>query len=114
MLSVVSFTFSDLLHNKKIYSYVITPLGLKILSDTNTHACITHFWLTGGNHSYIDNAVIRYYIDGEKVPSVEFQPSLACGVGFGEDMGPWGTLWIGKVWFWVLSFLWLVLVLGCG
>jgi hypothetical protein len=33
----------------------------------------------------IDTAIFRYYIDGETVPSIEFTPMMACGVGFNDD-----------------------------
>ncbi len=56
---------------------------------------MTHFHVTGGNTSYIDYAIIRYYIDGETTPSIVFQPALAAGVGFGDDYGPWGNEYIG-------------------
>jgi hypothetical protein len=38
----------------------------------------------------IDNATVRYYIDGETTASIEFKPSLAAGVGF-DDPAVWGT-----------------------
>jgi len=56
---------------------------------------ITHFWIT--YPSKVDNGtIIRYYIDGEKEASIQFTPSLACGVGFYDTQGPWGTEWFGK------------------
>ena len=42
------------------------------------------------------NLKIRYYIDGETNASIEFTPSLACGVGFYDTQAPWGTEWFGK------------------
>src|SRR4051812_16250798 len=64
------------------FEYTI-PLNTTI--PPNTHACITHFWLTGGNKTYIDNVWIHYYLDGEKTASIAFQPALAAGVGWNED-----------------------------
>lgn len=43
-----------------------------------------------------DNVTIRYYVDNETTPSIEFVPSLACGVGFDDQSSPWATRWIGK------------------
>jgi hypothetical protein len=60
-----------------------------------THSTVTHFWITGGNHTYIDHAIVRYYLDGETTPSIVFQPALACGVGFDEDQGPWSNDMMG-------------------
>jgi len=53
---------------------------------------MTHFWITGDwnvpastvGHRWgpaIDSMIVRYYIDGERQPSLEFEPALACGVG---------------------------------
>jgi len=56
---------------------------------------MTHFWTTYETKTD-DGVVIRYYIDGEQSPSIEFTPSLACGVGFYDSTGPWGTQWFGK------------------
>jgi len=56
---------------------------------------LTHFWITYATN--VDKGVmIRYYIDGEKEASIQFTPSLACGVGFYDYQGPWGTEWFGK------------------
>jgi len=56
---------------------------------------MTHFWIT-----YMANAddgvIIRYYVDGEATPSIQFTPSQACGVGFYDNASPWGTKWFGK------------------
>lgn len=38
----------------------------------------------------------RYYIDGETTASIQFTPSLACGVGYYDQQAPWGTEWFGK------------------
>jgi hypothetical protein len=36
------------------------------------------------------------YIDGEATPSIQFQPSLACGVGFDDNQAAWGNDFFGK------------------
>lgn len=39
--------------------------------------------------------MVRYYVDGEEEASIEFQPALACGTGFGDERAPWGNSIIG-------------------
>jgi hypothetical protein len=39
--------------------------------------------------------MVRYYIDNETSPSIEFHPSMAAGVGFDDGTAPWGTKWAG-------------------
>ena len=50
----------------------------------------THFWITGGKS--IDNAIIRYYVDGEPL---EFSPPFAAGVGW-DDQTIFMHKWAGK------------------
>ena len=59
----------------------------------NAPCLMTHIWMTGS--PCVDNATIRYYIDGETLPSIEFQPYLACAAGF-DDQTTWATKWFGK------------------
>ena len=49
----------------------------------STHAVITHFWAAGSGG--IDSTLIKYYVDDESEPSIEFTPSTAAGVGFGQQ-----------------------------
>jgi hypothetical protein len=53
---------------------------------------MTHFWITGGPSpgAGTDNTTVRYYIDGETDPSIEFKPPMATGAGF-DDLTVWGT-----------------------
>jgi len=53
------------------------------LSSGATHGVLHHFWTTGGQHQ-IDRIHVHYYIDGEKTPSISFQPALMCGQAFPE------------------------------
>ena len=64
------------------------------VSAGSTFGVMTHFWCTGG--PALDAAVWRYYIDGEKVASIQFTSAMAAGVGFLDTQGPWGTQWMGK------------------
>lgn len=45
------------------------------LSDAATHGVLHHFWETSA-----DNIVVEYYIDGETVPSIAFEPPAMCGL----------------------------------
>lgn len=78
---------------REFYQYTI-PSGTTI--PDGTHACITHFWLTGGNYTYVDRAQIRIYLDGETKPSIFFEPALMAGVGFLEGNGPFGNQYFGR------------------
>ena len=44
---------------------------------------LNHFWSAGGKGpvgTYIaDRQLVRYYIDGEAEPSIQFEPAMACG-----------------------------------
>lgn len=60
----------------------------------HTPCLMTHIWMTGS--PCVDNATIRYYIDHEESPSIEFQPFLACAAGFDDQTSPWATKWFGK------------------
>eukprot|EP01113_Clastostelium_recurvatum_P035244 TRINITY_DN488_c0_g1_i1.p1 TRINITY_DN488_c0_g1~~TRINITY_DN488_c0_g1_i1.p1 ORF type:complete len:437 (+),score=110.68 TRINITY_DN488_c0_g1_i1:126-1436(+) len=71
-----------------IFSHTLAP-------GTKDVGVMTHLWLT--YPANVDKGVIvRYYIDGEKTASIEFEPSLACGVGFYDKQSPWGNKWFGK------------------
>jgi len=59
------------------------------------YGVMTHYWTT--YPSATDNGVVvRYYVDGEEEASIQFTPSMACGVGFYDPQAPWGTKWFGK------------------
>ena len=67
------------------------------ISPSSTFASLTHFWIAGAAPlPDIDSALIRYYVDGESSASIEFSPSLLCGVGFNDGSGPWSGRWMGK------------------
>ena len=50
-------------------------------------------WWTGGASSN-DNTTLRFYVDGEDLPSIELQVARACGVGFGDE-AVFGTRFFG-------------------
>jgi len=63
---------------------------------TGSTGVMDHFWITGPGNVDWDNVVIRYYIDGEAIASIQFSPSMAVGVGFDDGKAPWGTKFVGK------------------
>jgi len=78
-----------------VFQHFVAPGDLGVM---------THFWVTYPTD--VDKGtIIRYYVDGETTASIQFTPSLACGVGSYDPQGPWGTPWFGKgaadgAWFW--------------
>ena len=66
----------------------------QVLFEHNTSGVLTHFWAAGA--PVTDNVTIRYYVDGEKSPSIAFIPSFASAAGFDDQTNPWGTRWFGK------------------
>jgi len=62
---------------------------------TGTYGVMTHFWVTGTDAA-LNGTMIRYYVDDETTASIQFIPSMACGVGFDDQHNPWGTNWFGK------------------
>ena len=67
----------------------ICPKATTILSHTlktsETHGVLHHFWTTGAQYK-IDRMWVEYYIDGEETPSISFQPSMMCGLGFPTEV----------------------------
>jgi hypothetical protein len=73
-----------------IFSYV--------LPSSAPYGVITHWWATAPEPT-LNGTQVRFYVDGETSPSIEFFPPLACGVGFQDQLHtsvPWGTQWFGK------------------
>eukprot|EP01012_Entosiphon_sulcatum_P012645 TRINITY_DN1796_c0_g1_i1.p1 TRINITY_DN1796_c0_g1~~TRINITY_DN1796_c0_g1_i1.p1 ORF type:complete len:434 (-),score=26.86 TRINITY_DN1796_c0_g1_i1:9-1310(-) len=76
----------------------ITPTETVIFSHkvaAGHYGVMTHFWTTAPGEVESSSTTIRYYVDGEKTAAIEFNPALACGVGFSDDAAPWGTKWFG-------------------
>jgi len=59
-----------------------------VLTNDGTIGVMTHFWITTGPPA--TEVMLNYYVDDEVSPSIQYQPSLASGVGFSDDKGPWG------------------------
>jgi len=71
------------------------------VSATAQHAAIDFFWITGdpsnGDSCPVDFALWRFYVDGEKTPSVgPFQTSQATLTGNNEPFAPWDNEFFGK------------------
>jgi len=76
----------------------ISPTETSLFSHTvsagSTHGVLTYWWITGGGA--VDDAVFRFYVDGEATASISFSPPLAVGTGFDDNAGPWATSRFGK------------------
>ena len=57
-----------------------------------TWVLLDHHETSGNRQSDVE----LYYVDDDVPPSIQYQPSLASGLGFSDDKGPWGTKWFGK------------------
>lgn len=67
-----------------------------VLFEHNGEGCLTHFWF-GGNFSGVEETRIRYYVDGETVPSIDMRLFMGHGIGFNDQHAPWATKTIGKI-----------------
>ena len=67
-----------------------------VLFEHQGKGCLTHFWF-GGNFKGVENTRIRYYVDGETIPSIDMDLYMGHGIGFNDNHGPWATKYIGKI-----------------
>jgi hypothetical protein len=67
-----------------------------LLFEHQGAGCLTHFWF-GGNFKGVEDTRIRYYVDGEEVPSIDMDLYMGHGIGFNDNHAPWATKHIGKV-----------------
>ncbi len=65
-----------------------------ILFERNGPGCLTHQWY-GGNWPHYNQTRIRFYVDGEKNPSIDMEYGLGHGVGFEDHTAPWGVRQMG-------------------
>ena len=70
--------------------------GEAVLFEHEGKGCLTHFWF-GGNFKGVEDTHIRYYVDGEKTPSIDMQLYLGHGIGFNDNHAPWATKHMGKI-----------------
>lgn len=67
-----------------------------VLFEHKGKGCLTHFWF-GGNFKGVEDTRIRYYVDGEEVPSIDMDLYLGHGIGFNDNHAPWATEHVGKI-----------------
>ncbi len=67
-----------------------------VLFEHQGQGCLSHFWF-GGNFKGVEDTRIRYYVDGEKVPSIDMDLYMGHGIGFNDNHAPWATKTIGKI-----------------
>jgi len=56
--------------------------------------CLTHQWY-GGDWPHYNQTRLRFYVDGEPVPSIDMEYGMGHGVGFGDTTAPWGVRQMG-------------------
>eukprot|EP00730_Choanoeca_flexa_P019389 TRINITY_DN9469_c0_g1_i2.p1 TRINITY_DN9469_c0_g1~~TRINITY_DN9469_c0_g1_i2.p1 ORF type:complete len:435 (+),score=76.26 TRINITY_DN9469_c0_g1_i2:92-1396(+) len=57
-----------------------------------TTGVMRHFWMTARGNPDI---IIRFYVDNETTPSIEFTPFAAVATFMNDTYAPWGTHWFG-------------------
>jgi len=67
-----------------------------ILFEHQGEGTLTHFWF-GGNFKGVEDTRIRYYVDGEEVPSIDMDLYMGHGIGFNDNHAPWTSKHVGKV-----------------
>lgn len=67
-----------------------------VLFEHQGKGCLSHFWF-GGNFKGVENTRIRYYVDGEKTPSIDMDLYFGHGIGFNDNHAPWATKFVGKI-----------------
>jgi hypothetical protein len=78
------------------YQMVLKSGQEATLYEYQGKGCLTHFWL-GGNFKGVEDTRIRYYVDGEKTPSIDMQLYMGHGIGFNDNQAPWTTKHMGKI-----------------
>jgi hypothetical protein len=66
------------------------------LFEYEGQGCLSHFWF-GGNFKGVEDTRIRYYVDGEEVPSIDMDLYMGHGIGFNDNQAPWATKHVGKI-----------------
>ncbi len=56
--------------------------------------CLTHQWY-GGSWPDYNQTRLRFYVDGESVPSIDMEYGMGHGVGFEDSTAPWGVRQMG-------------------
>ncbi|MDR1584357.1 MAG: DUF2961 domain-containing protein [Prevotellaceae bacterium] len=66
-----------------------------VLMQHKGRGALTHLWFGGSFEGY-EQTVIRIYVDGETVPSIDMELFLGHGIGFNDAYAPWATDKMGK------------------
>jgi hypothetical protein len=67
-----------------------------VLFEHQGKGCLTHMWF-GGDLNGHEDLMIRVYVDGEKMASIEMELFLGHGIGFRDSFAPWGTEIMGNM-----------------
>ena len=65
-----------------------------VLMEQEGEGYLDHLWF-GGDFPHYDQLRLRFYVDDERVPSIDCELGMAAGVGFADAAAPWGTQWGG-------------------
>jgi len=57
--------------------------------------CLTHMWF-GGAWKGCERTRLRIYVDGETNAAIDMELYLGHGIGFGDELAPWGVACIGR------------------
>ena len=67
-----------------------------VLYEHQGKGCLSHLWF-GGNFKGVEDTRIRYYVDGEKVASIDMNLYMGHGIGFKDNKAPWASKYMGKI-----------------
>ncbi|MDR2286001.1 MAG: DUF2961 domain-containing protein [Prevotellaceae bacterium] len=74
---------------------VLTKGNETVLLHHRGKGALTHMWF-GGDFKGYEQTVIRIYVDGETVPSIDMELFLGHGIGFNDSHAPWTADKMGK------------------
>jgi hypothetical protein len=74
---------------------ILTKNSETVLMHHRGKGALTHLWF-GGSFKGYEQTVIRIYVDGETVPSIDMELFLGHGIGFNDSYAPWTTDKMGK------------------
>jgi len=63
--------------------------------SSEDYGVLNTFW-AGGDDKYVGDAVIRYYVDNETIPSITFTPREATVAALGAETIPYDNRYFGK------------------
>jgi hypothetical protein len=74
---------------------ILTKDKETVLMEHRGKGALTHLWFGGSFEGY-EQTVIRIYVDGEILPSIDMELFLGHGIGFNDSFAPWTTDKMGK------------------